>query len=160
MSAISDEFIEDGLKDGYNSDFSVPEDPPYDVLDVGATVDGIRLKPVVLNTETKGTADIVTYTDQCRREEADQTSSGNAQHRIEAILYWEYVTVLYNMYKSGEKIDITLPANLDSVSLFITDMTVNQGQDELLFVNNNGLERPVWSVQVQLKSSGAIEDAA
>lgn len=143
------------------------EDQAYVAERVGITLENnrtgeeVELNPSVGNTETKGTGDMVTYTDQCGHEEADQTGSGNAQHAIEGKFYDTVVRDIYRWYKDGDKVDITLPANIDTVSLFITDVTISQTQEDQVFVDaNDGEERLVFPTQIQLKASGAIEEGA
>jgi len=139
----------------------------YDTERYGVTLENARtgtvvsLEPAVSSTETKVTGDMVTFTDQCGHEEADQTGSGNAQHSVEGRFYKEVVQELYDWYKRGDKVDLTLPANLDTVSLFITDVTVNQTQENQVFVDRDGNEdRLIFPTQIQLKASGAIEDGS
>jgi len=131
-----------------------------DALDVSATVDGVELSPVVLGVEGTGASEVVTYTDQCGHEEADSNAQGNAQHSIEGLFDQDTLQYLYELYQSGENVTVTLPADIDTVGVFITDMTWKQGTDTHLTITSRyGIEIPVWHTQVQLKQSGVIEES-
>jgi hypothetical protein len=122
---------------------------------IEVSFDGSVLRPVVYEIETRGTSKMQTLTDQCGNTETDKLGSGTVGKTVNALLYKEWVQEIYERYEQGDKVDVTLPAEVGEVTLHIQDVTVTQTRDMISMVEaDSSVDREVFDTQIQLKAPG------
>lgn len=117
-------------------------------------IDGVALRPLVYETESSGSAELSTLTDQCGHVETDQISPGAAQHTIQALLNQQVVRELWFKYGQGDTVEVDMPILdvIDEVEQVMTDFTINQRSELVSIVDEVGNEQYIFDVQIQLKS--------